>query len=47
MLAMPSEIPAELLDSFSALDPDLAGRLRDALTPVAGELGPRELAAAA
>jgi hypothetical protein len=44
MPVMPSEIPAELLDSFSALDPDLAGRLRDALTPVAGELGPRELA---
>jgi len=38
------EIPAELLESFKTLDPDLARRLTDALTPVAGELGPRELA---
>ena len=44
MPGMPSEIPAELLESFKALQPDLAQRLTEALTPVAGELGPRELA---
>lgn len=44
MARMPSEIPAELLESFTSLDPDLAQRLTDALMPVAGELGPRELA---
>lgn len=44
MPRMPSEIPAELLESFKDLDPDLAQRLTGALTPVAGELGPRELA---
>ena len=38
------EIPAELLETFKLLDGETARRLTDALTPVAGELGPRELA---
>lgn len=42
MPVMASEIPAQLLESFKLLDADLAQRLTDALTPVAGELGPRE-----
>ena len=41
MPVMP-EIPAQLLESFKLLDADVAQRLTDALTPVAGELGPRE-----
>jgi hypothetical protein len=41
MRCMP-EIPAQLLESFKLLDADVAQRLTDALTPVAGELGPRE-----
>ncbi len=43
MLRM-SEIPAELLETLSILDDDLEKSLIEALTPVAGELGPRELA---
>jgi hypothetical protein len=39
-----SEIPAELLETFDILDDDLKKNLVEALTPVAGELGPRELA---
>jgi hypothetical protein len=39
-----SEIPAELLETLSILDDDLEKSLIEALTPVAGELGPRELA---
>lgn len=39
-----SEIPAELLETFGILDEDLRKNLIEALTPVAGELGPRELA---
>lgn len=41
---MASNLPPELLESFTALDPELAGRLTEALEPVSGELGPRELA---
>lgn len=37
-----SEIPPQLIESFKLLDPDIAQRLTEALTPVAGELGPRE-----
>lgn len=44
MRSMPPELPAELNESFALLDPAAAARLRDALAPVAGELGPRELA---
>lgn len=39
-----SEIPASLLETFEILDADLKDGLVAALTPVAGELGPRELA---
>lgn len=39
-----SEIPAELLETLSILDDDLEKSLIEALSPVAEELGPRELA---
>jgi DNA-binding NarL/FixJ family response regulator len=39
-----AELPQELTESFSVLDPEIADRLTEALKPVAGELGPRELA---
>ena len=43
MLRMP-ELPPELIESLSILDPEVSGRIKDALLPVASELGPRELA---
>lgn len=43
MLLM-SELPAELLETLSILPDDLEKNLVEALSPVAGELGPRELA---
>ena len=39
-----SELPEHLGETFGRLEPELAGNLTDALEPVAGELGPRELA---
>jgi DNA-binding NarL/FixJ family response regulator len=39
-----AELPPELIESLKVLDPPIADRLREALEPVAGELGPRELA---
>jgi len=39
-----ADLPANLVDAFSVLDPDLATKLTEALKPVAGELGPREQA---
>jgi hypothetical protein len=39
-----AELPPELLESLKVLDPPIAERLQEALEPVAGELGPRELA---
>jgi hypothetical protein len=42
MTGMADEIPAQLLEAFKVLDPDVAQRLTAALAPVAAELGPRE-----
>jgi hypothetical protein len=39
-----ADLPPELLESLKVLEPGQAARIRDALVPVAGELGPRELA---
>lgn len=39
-----SDIPEQLTESFGKLDSGLAENLTHALEPVAGELGPRELA---
>ena len=39
-----AEIPDQLTESFGKLDSGLAESLTEALQPVAGELGPRELA---
>jgi hypothetical protein len=38
------ELPDELLESLKTLDTETATRLKEALLPVASELGPRELA---
>ena len=39
-----AELPADLVESFSVLDPELASNLTEALRPVAAELGDRERA---
>ena len=41
---MSDELPPELHESLKVLDPDLAASIKEALVPVASELGPRELA---
>jgi hypothetical protein len=41
---MSAELPPELHESLKVLDPDLAATIKEALVPVAAELGPRELA---
>lgn len=38
------DLPDELVVSLKTLDPDLAQGIADALDPVSGELGPREVA---
>jgi hypothetical protein len=42
--SMADDLPAELIEAFKILDPAQADRLKEALAPVAGELGPRERA---
>ena len=39
-----AELPQELHESLKVLDPELARNIKEALLPVAAELGPRELA---
>jgi FixJ family two-component response regulator len=41
---MADDLPTELVEAFKILDPAQADRLKEALAPVAGELGPRERA---
>lgn len=41
---MSNDLPPELLESLKVLDPDLQERIKQALLPVAAEIGPRELA---
>lgn len=39
-----ADLPKELVASLKTLEPDLASDLKDALSGVAGDLGPREMA---
>jgi hypothetical protein len=41
---MSADLPPELHDSLKVLDAELAASIKEALVPVAAELGPRELA---
>ena len=41
---MSDPLPQEVVDSISVLDGDLAEQIREALEPVAAEIGPREIA---
>jgi hypothetical protein len=41
---MSEALPQEVMDSIAILDDDLAGQIREALEPVAAEIGPREIA---
>lgn len=41
---MADDLPANLTDAFTVLDPDLANALIEALKPVSAELGDREQA---
>lgn len=40
----PPELPAELHTALAVLDPELANTIKEALAPVAAEIGPREVA---
>lgn len=40
----PPELPAELHAALAVLDPELANTIKEALAPVAAEIGPREVA---
>ena len=40
----PPELPPELHAALAVLDPELANSIKEALAPVAAEIGPREIA---
>jgi hypothetical protein len=41
---MADELPPELHEALKVLDPELANTIKEALLPVAADIGPRELA---
>jgi hypothetical protein len=41
---MADELPPELDEALKVLDPELANTIKEALAPVAADIGPRELA---